>query len=150
MEKTTNSFLGYGSWLSLLCFVICLFFPAYYAGIDALPGSSLFLLLLGWLGPLDGHYSWFANPVYGIALILGLLRQHPRLTAALSGLSLCIALTFLLNKEILINEAGHQARIVAYGWGYWLGLAAFVVLAAGAIGAIVVEQKTTAIEHPEK
>ena len=50
--------------MSMLIYVLCLYHDGYR--LDSTPNQSadpLALLLVGWLGFTDGHYSWFANPL---------------------------------------------------------------------------------------
>ena len=122
-------------WLSLICYIACLCLPTYSldrVGHESPLGGEL--LLIGGLGLFVGYFSWLANPAYLLALVLGFVK-HPRIAALVSVIGLALALSFLLQKKILINEAGHEALIVGYGWGYWLWLAALAVLTIGTTAA---------------
>lgn len=87
----------------------------------ATPGLNL--LALGWLGVFAGQFAWLANPL--LFLVWGLTWWRPRAAglglAAASG-ALLLAGSFLLTRQILMDEGGHYAALVAYRAGYWLWL----------------------------
>lgn len=114
--------------LSVACFAASLALPAYYLGDAFQPQGSASLLFTGWLGPFDGHFSWYANPLYVLALIL---HRRPRASSLLALLALALAGSFLLHNRIAVSEAPTYQSIVAYGWGYALWLTAFGTLALG-------------------
>ncbi len=114
--------------LSFLCFAVCLALPAYYLGDAFAPQGSASLLLTGWLGPFDGHFSWYANPLYVLALVF---YRRPRASGTLALLALVLAASFLLHARIAVSEAPTYQSIVAYGWGYALWLTAMATLAVG-------------------
>lgn len=104
-------------WLSFSLYIAAMGLPAYYIGETREPQVAGVLLLIGWLGPIDGHFSWFANLAYIFAQIK--YKQH-RLSALLGFIAAALALSFLLHKTIIASEAPTYARITAYGWGYFL------------------------------
>ncbi|KAB2844025.1 MAG: hypothetical protein F9K47_05040 [Burkholderiales bacterium] len=114
--------------LSILCFAVCLALPAYYLGDAFEPQGSASLLLTGWLGPFDGHFSWYANPLYLLALVL---HRRPRASSILALIALALAASFLLHNRIAVSEAPTYQSIVAYGWGYALWLTAMATLSVG-------------------
>ncbi len=114
--------------LSMACFAVCLALPAYYLGAALEPQLAAPLLLTGWLGPFDGHFSWYANPLYVLALIS---HRRERMSSVLALLALALAASFLLHNRIAVSEAPTYQNIVAYGWGYALWLIAMATLAAG-------------------
>lgn len=134
MKQLKNFFSRYGVRLSAACFAVSLFPPAYYSGEAFKPAYGYGLLMFGWMGPLDGHFAWLANPAYLIALVAKPAKR-PRVSAAASLIGLAFALSFLLHKKMMDLEMGNvfYRTIMAYGFGYWLWLAAFVVLAAVSI-----------------
>ena len=65
-------------WFSLALYATGFAFPAYYIGNTHEPQNSSSLLLMGWLGPLDGHFSWFAN-LFFLSLYLSIKKKiHPQ------------------------------------------------------------------------
>jgi hypothetical protein len=107
-------------WICLALFVICLAFPGFYVGLEREPNLAYSLLMLGWLGPLDGHLAWFANPLLLAALIK---RNSYKTSFVLAVIALALALSFLAYERIIVSEAPSYKPIVAYGWGYFLWLA---------------------------
>jgi hypothetical protein len=113
---------------AVVVFAACLLLPAYYVGDRLEPQSSLSLLLTGWMGPLDGHFSWYANPLFAIAVLYA---ARARRSAMLATGALLLAMSFLLHGRIAVSEAPTYQRIAGYGWGYGLWVAAMAMLAAG-------------------
>lgn len=114
--------------LSIACFGLCLVFPGYYLGDRFEPQVAGTLLLTGWLGPLDGHLSWYANPLFLLALVF---HRRPLRSSILGLVALALAASFLLHGRIAVSEAPTYQSIVAYGWGYALWLTAFATLSLG-------------------
>jgi hypothetical protein len=110
-----------GIWISIALYALCLAFPAYYIGDAHEPQNSLSLLMMGWLGILDGHFSWFANLFYLLALIK---YKKPNVSAGFGLLALILALSFLTHARIIVSEAPSYKDIVGYGYGYFFWVAA--------------------------
>jgi hypothetical protein len=131
-QKSRRVFLA----LSVALFVACLFFECFYVDQNQRSGGGTGgeLLLVGWIGFIDGFSAWLANPVLLIAWIMALLR--PRLVSPVFAIgALVLALGFMRHEDILINEGGGRARIVGYGLGYWLWIASMgAALAGGVVG----------------
>jgi len=108
-------------WASLAMYAACLFFPAFYIGITHEPQGSLSLLLMGWVGLLEGHFSWFANLCYLVAI---LNYRRPDVSAGVGFMALFIALTFLFHDDIMVSAAPAYKKIVGYGYGYFLWVTA--------------------------
>jgi hypothetical protein len=124
---------------SIILFLASLFFPGFYVGYPSQPWASILLLLTGWLGILDVHFSWFANPFYVLALIL---RRSKRTTSLyLELISLLLATSFLLYRTIVVSEAPTYAPIAEYGWGYYLWILAIAVLFIGDLSEYFAEKK---------
>ncbi|MGV6398098.1 hypothetical protein ACTUVN_004607 [Pseudomonas caspiana] len=132
MKKYNLSILHPYMWLtllSILCFVSCIWLPAFYQGKRIV--ESDFLLLFGWLGPLDGHFAWFANPIYLVALVYWTERRFI-LSVILAWIAVALTASFLFAKTALINiSTGTDADdvITGLGWGYYLWLTAVTLLA---------------------
>lgn len=87
---------------------------------------AISLLAMGWLGVIGGHFSWFANPLYLIAVIYR--NKNHQLAFFYTFLSLLFAMSFLLHKQILVDEGGGSQFITSYGYGYFLWLLSIVIM----------------------
>ena len=114
--------------ISLALFLISLALPGYYIREMYEPQPSLPLLMMGWLGPLDGNFSWFANVFYFIALIK---RDKPGKSSFFGFIALLFALSFLGYEKIIVSEAPSYASITAYGLGYTLWVMSIGTLSLG-------------------
>lgn len=85
-------------------------------------------LMIGWLGPLDGHFSWYANPLFLLALLSA---NSPKRSSTLGFLALVIATSFLFHKKIIVSEAPTYKTIMSYGWGYGLWVTSLAVFSVG-------------------
>ena len=113
-------------WLSIFLFAISFASPAFYTGSAHDPQSGYALLLWGWLGPVDRHFAWFANPLYLLAIAnVG----RPQRSFALASISLLFALSFFLNGKIIVGAS--HASINSYGWGYYLWVLSMGIFAIG-------------------
>lgn len=115
-------------WISLILFMVCLALPGFYIREAHEPQLSFYLLIMGWLGPLDGHFSWFANIYFLIAL---LKYKKPKTSSSLGFIALALALSFLGYEKIIVSEAPTYARITAYGFGYMLWFLSIGILSIG-------------------
>ncbi len=96
--------------------------------------SSLLALLTGWLGVIMSHgpaISWLANPALAVSWIL--FSSNSKYALLVSLVTLCLMVSFLFFKKVLVNEAGHYGTIIRYEPGYWLWLASAIVMIAGTI-----------------
>lgn len=124
-------------WICLALFASSLAFTGFYVGEAREPSAALQLLLMGWLGPLDGHFAWFAN----VFLLAALIKSNrPKTSLVLALIALAFALSFLGYKKIIVSEAPSYGRIEAYGWGYALWIASMGYLSV--VQYSVVRQKT--------
>jgi hypothetical protein len=85
------------------------------------------LLLIGPLGFLGMHFSWFANPLAFVAWLK--MRKGKKQAAVVSScLALGLALTFLFQRIIPEGDAGWFEYTVGPGYFVWLiGLGALLV-----------------------
>lgn len=109
---------------SLIFYLMCFIFPAFYAGEIREPNYPSELLMMGWLGPLDGHFSWYANIFY----LLSLIYFKKEASLALILIAAMLALSFLTKDEIIRNEGGGTSHITAYGIGYFLWVTSLIML----------------------
>jgi hypothetical protein len=115
--------------LAIVCYLICLFFPAIYVGDSFEPQSPLGLLLMGWAAALELNFGWFANPALAAAVFLA--RSRPRMSATLASVALILALSFPFYGYVRVQEISSPSAVTAYGWGYALWLTSMASLAAG-------------------
>lgn len=118
-------------WISMVLFISCLFFPAFYSTKgtqEPVVWDSFMLFLFGWLGPLIGLFYWYANIFYLIALIKV---KDLNISSPLGFIAFSLALLFIFQEEILIDEGGRTAPITGYGWGYILWVASFGIFWIG-------------------
>ncbi len=115
-------------WISIALFVTALFLPGYYIREWYEPVYSLHLLAMGWLGPLDGHISWYAN----VFFLISLLKCKDSTASFLWALlSFFLAVSFLAYDEVIVSEAPSYTKITAYGFGYMLWVASIGILSLG-------------------
>lgn len=114
--------------ISILCYLACLAFPGYYIGERFEPQMAITALMIGWLGPLDGHFSWYANPCFLIALLIA---NRPQRSSTFGFIALALAVSFLFHKKIIVSEAPTYSTIMSYGWGYGLWVTSLFVFSIG-------------------
>jgi hypothetical protein len=126
--------------VSILFYAISLTQPAYHVvnGNPRLVYSGWNVLTIGWLGAFEGKFAWFANPVLVSVWIFAAKGRNSRAIATAS-VALLLALSFLLNRQISVDEAGHYGQIIHDGLGYWCWLAS---IALAFVAALVLRWKT--------
>ena len=108
--------------VSSILFLISLFNSCYIAdGRDDTVGSyGLIAFLLGWMNASQSFISWFANPLYILAIIMLFVNRITALVISLIALGLAISFQFF--ESVLINEGGTIGKIDSLSNGYWLWL----------------------------
>lgn len=107
--------------LSLLLWAAALPLKTYSAGWSKGGNwQGLLNFLLGFLGLFTGTFVWLANPLLLAAAITYFKVDNKMVSFVLALAGLMTALSFLLQKKIIIDEAGHYGEITAYHAGYWL------------------------------
>jgi len=120
--------------VSIAMYAVCLTQVGYCTGrSDCTPGYAV--LLMGWLGVFGGAFQWVANPVLGVAWVLGLFRQH-RMSLFLVIAAALVALSFMLVPSVMKDEAGNMADVTSLGSGYWLWIGSMLVLGIADIVAL--------------
>lgn len=115
-------------WISLIFFAACLALPAFYLREQHQPQMSYGVLILGWLGPLEGQFSWFANVFFLIAL---LKYRKPETSSIFGFIALAFALSFLVYEEIVVSYESSYGDVTAYGAGYMLWVASIGIFSLG-------------------
>ena len=117
---------------ALAAWLACLFLPPLQIADRDSSGWGLAYLLTGWMGPLAGHFEWFANPLLFVAAF-ALWRGHAK-TAFVVALTACLLIMLLpLRGTIYADEGGHRQTIEAFRLGFWLWLAAPALITIGAM-----------------
>lgn len=131
--------------LCLLSFILfCASIPqtAFYTG-EKPNGefSSVSCLIYGWLY-LNETPSWLGNITLAISDLLLLIPR--KLPGIISGsVTMILMLTFLLEKDVLVNESGRRAEVVSLGAGFILWTASAAVLFAGSLTIQFLKNKQT-------
>jgi hypothetical protein len=114
--------------VALGLFAAALFFPA--LGLRKLVNipptewvSGLYLLKVGYLGPLAGQIGWYANPLILVSIFWVLRKQtlHPLCLASAAAL----ALSVLVLRRGCVDSCNY---IVDFGPGYYLWLSSIALL----------------------
>lgn len=125
--------------LSVILYIACLIQPSFYteASLPDSWGYGWEALLFGWLSLLSmSMWVWLGNPLLFLSWYYNTRKTY--FDSLVFGLlALSASLTFMSEKEILIDEAGHRALITGYGWGYWLWLGAEVFAIISASSALI-------------
>lgn len=90
--------------------------------------DSIAVLLSGTIGFLLGGaaLTWLANPLLIISWLT--FRTRPKLSFIFGILAFIIALSFLLFKRIVSDEAGNYKDIIGYRLGYWFWLGSMAIM----------------------
>lgn len=118
--------------LSIVAFVVCLPFSAYTVSGNGYvkASASAEILAGGWLGIFTGMFEWFANPFLWASWRYQ-WKSGYRSGLVCSGISLALALGFLVRSRIIVNEAGHYGDIVSKDIGYWVWIVSILLSLLG-------------------
>ena len=120
--------------VAIACYLACFFAPAIYTGDRFEPMSPIAMLMIGWAAALELNFTWFANIFFVAAVFRA--RSRPGTSAALAGMALILALSFLLYGHVRAHEIASKSPITAYGWGYALWVTSMTVLATGQLARL--------------
>lgn len=114
-------------WGSVCLYLVSLALPGFDTRAAGSLAYGIEVLLVGWLGPLDGHFAWFSNPLYFVALV-----RAPRLKSSiqLAGFALILALSFLLHDTIASGDRDHPIELRA---GYFVWIASIALYCGGQV-----------------
>jgi hypothetical protein len=132
-------------WLAvgaLLLFIAAMPLPAIDgAGFPAFSGFDV--LKQGTSAWRDGVVAWYANPVFLVALIAGILRRHKlALGAATVGILLALS---SFTAGTMAESTGRSVPAFGFEIGFYLWLLAFVALMlASAVGIYKVSKSNRA------
>lgn len=123
------SLVNFHIYFSVFLYVISLIFPACYLGESRQPQASTELLVAGALGIFVGAFSWYANPLFWIALYYS---NKPR-SIIISIFALLLALSFVFYKRVMYIDIDFQKDITSLGWGYFFWLFSMSIFLIGQI-----------------
>ena len=86
-----------------------------------------FLLVLGWIGPLELSFAWFANIPYLICIYQLLRGQIPRTNMVLGS---CALASTALVPHFELDKDGRFHPVLFWGPAVWLWLLAFIPILA--------------------
>ena len=113
--------------LGLACFVTSLFLISLFTSGENIRGS--WILIMGWLGLLIFQFSWYANPLNLLALLL--LHNRPATSFLLSSLAFALATQTFLFFEIPTSINAEKIIIKELGLGFYIWyMAQFLFLVA--------------------
>jgi len=121
---------------SVAVYVAALFHDAFCVEGRCSDWPSWTILLFGALalGGTLANLAWLANPVLFAAWILTWFGE--RVAAVVTALAaLALASSFILQKTVVVNEAGLDQAITGLERGYWLWLASTAIACAAAVAA---------------
>jgi hypothetical protein len=115
--------------LSIGLFICSLTQPSYCTTTGC--GDSIAVFISGAIGFLLGGaaLTWLANPLLFISWFL--INRKPKLSLITSLTATLIALSFLLFKQVINDEAGNYSNIISYKPGYWLWLSSSIAMFGG-------------------
>ncbi|WP_422019931.1 hypothetical protein [Pyruvatibacter mobilis] len=127
-----------GLGLALLLYAISLALPGLHLR-DYPPVEGYRILLTGWYGLMVLQLAWLANPLFAAAAIAA-FRHRPRLAFGLAAAAFGIGLL----SFTATNWIAHHAYIERLGAGFYVWMAAFLVLAATSL----ISRRTTPSGKP--
>ncbi len=87
----------------------------------------------------QGYLAWYANPLLLFSMLL-MFEGKYRWGSLTAGIATTLAATTFGIQETILNEAGHTAPVVGYGWGFLLWMGSCVVLLATAIACAIAQK----------
>jgi hypothetical protein len=134
--------------VSVLLFLASLSQNCYYTDGDTWGKGArgVELLLIGWSGVGVGVPAWLANPALVWAWIAAFVRPTRIAALVAAAGAAVLALSFLRQQEIMVDEAGHLARITGYGAGYWLWVASTISALVGCAFSVAGASKRAGID----
>lgn len=128
-------------WCSLALYGAALLLPAYMPMTNGAPGEKYFgwmALLIGPLGVLGGHFSWFANPCLWFAWSK-LHKRDDYMSLWGSIPALAMALTFLLYDSMPVGSSGVFDFTILIAYYVWIAS-----IVAALVGALMIPTSPTA------
>lgn len=114
---------------AVLAWLAALMLPAIGAGGMTFDGFAV--LERGWEGAGRAVLAWYANPLFVIAIVLG-LQRYRRSAVAVAFVSLALALSSFATNE-LAASMGQAVPDVTLHVGFYVWLASYVALCIWAV-----------------
>jgi hypothetical protein len=125
-------------YVGMTFFVLSLLLTSLFTSGEDIKG--IWLLLIGWMGLIIFQFSWFANPLNLLALLL--ISHRPYLALSLSILGFILASQALIFSEIPIGINHEKIFIKELGLGFYFWyLAQGLFLLGIAVESIIQAQK---------
>ncbi len=119
---------------SIILFFICLTQKAYFLSGGHGAVDSIFALIFGILGVLEGIFAWYANPILFLSYLFFYIKSY-NWSIFLGFIAFLLMASFFLNKTILVADSAARVSIIGYGLGFWLWLgSSFASIIAACIG----------------
>lgn len=129
--------------MSLVMFGISLTQDAFYIDRPGNPGAwapAWGVLLLGWLSITQGGSAWLANLAVGWVWVFMSFRARRITALVVATAGLALALSFLLQTDIMTNAAGGTSKITGYGPAYWLWISSISVATLGCLTCVIIDR----------
>ncbi len=94
-----------------------------YSTVASPEGFPGYGMLLG----VGGGLAWFANPAMFACVFLTVTGRSKKTVLAFGAVAILLALAFLDQRTIIVDEGGDPHQIVAYGLGYWIWMSSTAV-----------------------
>ena len=111
-QLLNNSFVFIG----FTSFTLALFLPVFFTSAEDIFGY--WILATGWMGIIVIQFSWFANPLNLLALLLA--KKRPRIALFLSLIALFLATEAFLFREIPTDVNQGKIFINEFGLGFYI------------------------------
>jgi len=104
------------------------------------PIKGFWMLLTGWMGFMIFQFSWYANPLALMSVLL--MRRRPVWSLIASGAALLLVTQAFLFDEIPTVKAEEPILIMARGNGFYLWIASIVCLFYACIFMVIYRRFT--------
>ncbi len=124
---------------ALFLFALSLMLTSIFTSGEDVQGY--WILLMGWAGLLIFQFSWFANPINLLALLL--LQQQPKMALLLSSFAFIFASQSFLLSEIPTGISHGKIFIKELGLGFYLWYLAQGLFLVGTFIEVINRHKKT-------
>jgi len=121
----------------LILFVLSLLLTSFFTSGEDIRGY--WILILGWIGLIIFQYSWFANPLNLLSLLL--VNQRPKLALLLSAVAFLLASQAFIFSEIPSGTSSGKIYIKEFGLGLYVWYLAQGLFLMGMFMAVLNRRK---------
>ncbi len=91
------------------------------------------ILVIGWQGPLQGAFAWFANPLFLFSMLWLYVRERAWVAVIGSLLAFAVALDTFRFDALRLNANANETSVYGFGLGavLWFVAMAVAIVAAG-------------------